>query len=215
MPGAAVAEISMLRTKGCLRGRYSFSGAPANANQWLVDGANNNDIGSQRTILVYPSLNAIEEFKILRNSYGPEFGGAGGAQINIVTRGGGNDFHAAFTTFGLNDALNAKIYLLRLRTISSCFAAMTLATRSADPSRRTKYFLFWSQEWNKEKRARVRAFQVPTAAELQGDFRDLAACPSQIPKDPANGGAPFTFNGQTNVMDPARLALLARHFFPN
>ncbi len=56
----------------------SVSGGPSNANLWMVDGANNVDIGSNRTLLVYPSLDSIEEFKIERNNYGAEFGGAGG-----------------------------------------------------------------------------------------------------------------------------------------
>jgi len=91
VPGAAVGEGFDNKNKGLLAGvDISFSGAPSNANQWTVDGANNNDIGSQRTILIYPSVDGIEEFKILTNSYGPEFGGAGGAQINLVTKGGGN-----------------------------------------------------------------------------------------------------------------------------
>ncbi len=207
MPGAAVAENFDGKNKGLLAGvDISFSGAPANANQWRVDGANNNDIGSQRTILVYPSIDAIEEFKILRNSYGPEFGGAGGAQINIVTRGGGNDFHGSVYYFGRNDALNAKNYLLLPEEHKQLLRRNDFGYTAGGPIKKDKIFFFWSQEWNKEKRARVRAFQVPTAAELTGDFRDLAACPSQIPKDPANGGAPFTFNSQTNVMDPARLS---------
>jgi len=80
MPGASVAEGFDNKSKGLMGGvDISFSGAPSNANQWRVDGANNNDIGSQRTILMYPSIDGIEEFKILRNSYGPEYGGAGGA----------------------------------------------------------------------------------------------------------------------------------------
>src|SRR5260370_12318072 len=109
MPGAAVAENFDPKNKGLLAGvDISFSGAPANANQWRVDGANNNDIGSQRTILVYPSIDAIEEFKILRNSYGPEFGGAGGAQINILTLCCGNDFHCRGLSFCPNPALNCK-----------------------------------------------------------------------------------------------------------
>ena len=58
-----------------------------------MDGANNNDVGSNRTILVYPSVDAIEEFKIQRNNYGAEFGQSGGAQVNLVTRGGTNEFH--------------------------------------------------------------------------------------------------------------------------
>ena len=65
-----------------------------------------------RTILVYPSVDAIEEFKIHRNSYGAEFGQAAGAQINIVTRGGTNEFHGSGFYFGRNDALNATNYFL-------------------------------------------------------------------------------------------------------
>jgi len=58
-----------------------------------VDGANNNDTGSQRTILIYPSVDSIEEFKIERNSYGPEFGLSAGGQVTIITKSGTNAFH--------------------------------------------------------------------------------------------------------------------------
>jgi len=213
MPGAAVAENFDAKNKGLLAGvDISFSGAPANANQWRVDGANNNDIGSQRTILVYPSIDAIEEFKILRNSYGPEFGGAGGAQINIVTRGGGNDFHGSMYYFGRNDALNARNYLLKPGQPKQLLRRNDYGYTFGGPIKKDKVFIFWSQEWNKEKRDRVRTLQVPTAAERTGNYRDMMAapigfgCPGQIPTDPFNGGAPFTFNGQTNVIDPARLS---------
>src|SRR3989442_12469162 len=113
MPGVSAPDFLNVKDKGLLGGSdLSVSGSDVTANMWTVDGANNNDVGSNRTILVYPSLEAIEEFKILRNSYGPEFGGAGGAQINIVTRGGGNDFHGSAFYFGRNDALIAKSSLL-------------------------------------------------------------------------------------------------------
>ena len=93
MPGVSAPDALNVKDKGLLSGSdMSVSGGDVTANIWTVDGANNNDVGSNRTILVYPSLEAIEEFKILRNSYGPEFGGAGGAQINIVTRGGANQY---------------------------------------------------------------------------------------------------------------------------
>ena len=93
MPGVSVGDSVNLKDKGLTSGSdMSVSGGDVTANLWTVDGANNNDVGSNRTILVYPSIEAIEEFKVMRNSYGPEFGGAGGAQINIVTRGGTNNF---------------------------------------------------------------------------------------------------------------------------
>ena len=220
MPGAAVAENFDPKNKGLLAGvDISFSGAPANANQWRVDGANNNDIGSQRTILVYPSIDAIDEFKILRNSYGPEFGGAGGAQINIVTRGGGNDFHGNAFYFGRNDALIAKNALLGPNDHKQLLRRNDFGYTIGGPIKKDKVFFFWSEEWNKEKRARVRSVQIPTLAERGGDYRDMmqtptfqgcdgtkGSLPNQIPTDPFNGNAAFTFNGQTNVIDPARLS---------
>src|SRR5260370_38910756 len=91
MPGASVGGGFDNKNKGLLAGvDISFSGAPANANQWRVNGTNNNDEGSQRTILVYPSVDSIQEFKILRNSYGPEHGGDRGRQIHIVAKAGRN-----------------------------------------------------------------------------------------------------------------------------
>src|SRR4029078_10788709 len=92
MPGVSAPDFLNVKDKGLLGGSdLSVSGSAVTANMWTVDGANNNDVGSNRTILVYPSVDAIEEFKILRNSYGAEFGQAGGAQVNVVPRHGPNN----------------------------------------------------------------------------------------------------------------------------
>jgi hypothetical protein len=70
-----------------------------------MDGANNNDVGSNRSILSYPSIEAISEFKMLRNSYGAEYRQASGAVINIVTRSGSNQCHGDVLYFGRNTHL--------------------------------------------------------------------------------------------------------------
>jgi len=218
MPGAAVAEGFDPKNKGLLSSvDISFSGAASNGNQWLVDGANNNDVGSQHTILIYPSIDAIEEFKILRNSYGPEFGGAGGSQVNIVTRGGTNAYHGTAYYFGRNDVLNAKNYLLRPTDHKQLLRRNDFGYNVGGPIKKDKIFFFWSEEWNREKRARVRENQVPTANMLAGNFSELRAsgCPNQIPVDPRTG-ATFT-NDQipTSDLSPAGQAWLSQIAAPN
>jgi len=94
MPGVSSASNFDTKNKGLQAGvDFSVNGNNTTSNIFMVDGVNNNDIGSNRTILVYPSIDAISEFKILRNSYGAEYGQASGAIVNIVTRGGTNQFH--------------------------------------------------------------------------------------------------------------------------
>jgi hypothetical protein len=187
MPGTAVGGGFDNKNKGLLAGvDISFSGAPANANQWQVNGSNNNDQGSQRTILIYPSVDAIQEFKILRNSYGPEYGGAGGAQINLVTKSGGNQFHGNVYYFGRNDALNASNFFLGQQKLG-CIPGDPVCGKKnflrrndygytiGGPIKKEKLFFFWSEEWNRERRGQVRQAWIPTAGELGGDFNDLAA----------------------------------------
>ncbi len=187
VPGAAVGESFDNKNKGLFAGvDISFSGAPSVNNQWTVDGAGNNDIGSQRTILVYPSIDGIEEFKIQRNSYGPEFGGAGGAQINVVTKGGSNQYHGDFYYFGRNDALNAKNYFLQ----SGCTAPGDTSCKKqmlrrndfgytvGGPIKKDKVYFFWSEEWNRERRGRVHHHCVPTQAERNGDFSNPVCGPA-------------------------------------
>ena len=86
----------------------SISGGASNSNLFLVDGANNVDVGSNRTILIYPSLDSIQEFKVERNSYNAQFGGAGGGIVTIVTKPGTNSLHGSAYYFGRNDVLDAK-----------------------------------------------------------------------------------------------------------
>ncbi|MFZ1008079.1 MAG: TonB-dependent receptor, partial [Candidatus Sulfotelmatobacter sp.] len=97
--------------KGLLAGSdIAVNGNPVTNNLWLVDGVNDNDLGSNRTLLIYPSIDAIAEFKFVRNSYGPEYGQASGGVVSIVTKGGTNQFHGSAYYFGRNGALDSLNY---------------------------------------------------------------------------------------------------------
>jgi len=52
----------------------SVNGNSSNQNLWTVDGVNNMDVGSNQTLLVYPSIDSIQEFRVERNSFSAEFG---------------------------------------------------------------------------------------------------------------------------------------------
>src|SRR6185437_15267404 len=72
-PGVSASQDFNGSDKGLEGGvNFSVNGNPYTNNLFLVDGVNNNDVGSNRTILIYPSVDTIAEFKMIRNSYGPE-----------------------------------------------------------------------------------------------------------------------------------------------
>jgi hypothetical protein len=173
----------------------SVSGGSVTNNYWMVDGANNIDLGSGRTILVYPSVDAIEEFKIQRNNYGAEFGQAGGAQVNLVTRGGTNEYRGSTYYFARRDQWNSTDYFLKQ-------AGREKAPLKWDdyggtfggPIIKDKLHFFVSLEWNKDERSTVRTSFVPTEAERRGDFSaSIPGCTPPTPIDPLTG-QPFPGN---------------------
>jgi hypothetical protein len=181
MPGVAAGEDYSVNNKGLKGGsNLSVSGSSSNGNQWLVDGANNNDTGSQRTILIYPSTESIQEFKIERSSYGAEFGGMAGSTINLVTKSGSNDFHGSVYYSGRNDKLNTFDPILKAgcpTCAKNKFRGNDYGYTIGGPVKKEKVFFFWSQEWNKRIEGIARSGHVPTAGERTGDFSAIAACP--------------------------------------
>jgi len=90
----------------------SVNGNGSNENLWTVDGVNNMDVGSNATLLVFPSIDTIQEFRVVRNSFSAEYGQAQGAVINLITKGGSNQFHGTGFEFLRSDALNANDFFL-------------------------------------------------------------------------------------------------------
>jgi hypothetical protein len=218
-PGVTANEGLSTVDKGLQGGSdVSVSGGSTTSNLWLVDGADNVDHGSNRTILVYPSLDAIEEFKIQRNNYGAEFGQAGGAQVNLVTRGGTNEFHGSGYYFIRRDGLNSNDYFLEQAGQPKGHLKWDdFGATLGGPVIKDKLHFFVSWEKNKDDRSDVRSGFVPTAAERAGDFSGapLAGCTPQVPKDPLTG-QPFPGNKiPANRLNAAGVAFLNLYQLPN
>ncbi len=90
---------------------FSINGSRPTQNAWTVDGADNLDRGANLTLLNYPSVDAIDEFKVLRSDYSAEFGRAGGGQINVVTKSGTSQFHGDAYEFNRNNDYSANSFL--------------------------------------------------------------------------------------------------------
>ena len=136
----------------------SFAGARRNGINWLVDGASNVDVGSNITLLSTPSLESIEEFKIITSSYAAEWPRSGGGIVNVVTKSGTNQWRGSAYEFFRNDGaerqqllpqaggLHGRLGRLHAdperrghpRGPGRASATTTSATRSAGPSRRTR-----------------------------------------------------------------------------
>jgi hypothetical protein len=172
MPGVSSAANFDTKNKGLQSGvDFSVNGNNTTGNLTIVDGVNDNDVGSNRTVLVYPSIDAIQEFKILRNSYGPEYGQAMGAIITILTRSGSNSFHGGAFYDGRNDALNATDWINGLNHIKKdVLRRNDWGYTIGGPIFKDKLFFFFSEEWNHEQRGAARSGDVPTALEKSGDF---------------------------------------------
>jgi hypothetical protein len=186
-PGVAAANDFNARDKGLTGGSdFSVNGNPYTNNLFLVDGVNNNDMGSGRTILVYPSVDAISEFKLLSNSYGPEYGQASGAIISITTKSGENKWHGGVFYAGRNDLLDANDWFSNHspNPVKSELRRNDFGYNVSGPIIKNKLFFFWNQEWNYEVRGVAVNACVPTAAEQAGDFsQDFSGA---APPDPTH-----------------------------
>src|SRR5258708_36129088 len=97
-------------------GMVSFNGMAGNFNNYMVDGANNNNgffeqqIG--RTSIPFQfSEDVVQEFQVSSTGYEAEFGQAGGGVVNTVTKSGGNAFHGDGYYYLLDSALNANDFI--------------------------------------------------------------------------------------------------------
>jgi hypothetical protein len=245
VPGVAQDNGFAYNQKGLNGGAdISISGGASNANTFLVDGANNVDVGSGRTLLVYPSIDSIEEFKVERNSYGAQFGGNSGGQVTLITKSGTNQIHGSLYYFGRNDVFDANNTNLKANSPG----APTPKLRRNDfgytvggPIKKDKIFFFWSQEWNRQITGRVNSGRVPTPLERTGDFSDQAndsaftsantvgCLPAAGLADPGNGvGGAFTASPHNSAatgagfidvipasrMSPAGTGVLSTYLLP-
>ena len=107
--GAQSGDMNPLYWRPGQRSAISVGGNRPNANYFLLDGATNTD-PTFNTQNLSASPDAVQEFQVQVGSYSAEMGGAGGGQVNIVTRSGGSSLHGTAYEFLRNGALDAHSF---------------------------------------------------------------------------------------------------------
>jgi hypothetical protein len=168
VPGAVPAAPG---SAGSVRGDFAFSinGGREDANNFLLDGAFNVD-PKLNTFGVKPAVDAIREFEVLAHSYDSSFGRNAGAQVNIVVKSGGNDFHGSAYEFFRNGALDARNYFAPKDQEAPEYNRNQFGASLGGHIIKNKTFFFGDYEGTRIREGITRITTVPTAAERSGDF---------------------------------------------
>ena len=165
--GAQTGEMNPLYWRPGQRSSVTIGGNRPNANYFLLDGTTNTD-PTFNTLNLSPSPDAVQEFKVQTSSYSAEIGGAGGGQINIVTRSGSNQFHGTAYEFLRNGALDAHTF--GDMGMSKHLVQNNYGASFGGPIVHGKTFFFVNFEGFRHNKADTMTETVPTADEIAGDF---------------------------------------------
>ena len=169
IPGAAILDEDQLALTTSLSiSQAAINGNRPNYNSLSVDGGYNMDSGSNNSQVNNVGIDFIQEVKIQTSNFSAEYGRNAGAAVNIVTRGGGNDFHGSVFEFLRNDKLDARSFFSPVR---QKLRFNNFGWNFNGPIKKDKFFFFAGQEFKyiRQDAAPVRR-NLPTRAERLGDF---------------------------------------------
>jgi hypothetical protein len=203
------------------RDSFSVAGLPNTANYYMIDGIDNNDI-SINIAAAKPSIDSIREYKIQSGTYSAEFGHGGGAQVNVITKSGANEFHGTAYEFLRNSAMDARNYFDRADEKIPALNRHQYGGTIGGPIRRNKTFFFGSYEGLRLRQGITRGALTPSAAMKRGDFSELlqannilGAAPIVV-RDPFNNNAAFPGNIiPADRFDPSGAAIANLYPDPN
>jgi hypothetical protein len=221
--GAATGDMNPLYWRPGQRSAVSIGGSRPNGNYFLLDGATNTD-PTFSTQNLSASPDAVLEFQVETGSYSADMGGAGGGQINIVTRSGTGKFHGTAYEFLRNGALDAHSF--NQMGGSNFLVQNNFGASVGGPLPHLgKTFFFVNYEGFRNVEIDAMVDTVPTVAEASGDFSQSGVNiydptttqpnPGYNPSLPVSKTNPqyirqqFQYNGVLNVIPPGRLTQAA------
>ncbi len=207
---------------------YTVNGARPTMMDTVIDGvtASFPTVNGFTGISVFPSVDAIQEFKVLGANYPAEYGRSLGSVLNVVYKSGTNDFRGSAYEFYRDSAMDANNFFAnRAGTPLGDYRRSQFGGVMGGPIRRSRTFFMTSFEGLRENRASQTTTTVPTLLQRQGDFSQTFAQngqqirifdPFTTRPNPSGSGFlrdQFAANViPTALMDPIALKVL--QFFP-
>jgi hypothetical protein len=207
-----------------------FNGMRQDANNWLINGGEAYDRGGGGILIVSPSQEIIQEFKVETSNYAADLGNSSGGMINMATKSGTRQFHGSAWEYNRNDALQAFNFLAKrsgqidkpeLRyNVFGFNLGGPVEFKSSNP----KTFFFYNQEWRREiQGGSILRARVPTAAEYGGNLSTMGhpivpttTDPNRLAQYAADGltpGQPFPNDTiPSDLFDPNAVLFLQSGF---
>jgi len=194
-------------------GGINVHGARALQNNFLLDGVDNNSISENvqelTTQVSRPSVDAIQEFKVVTSPYSAEYGRSPGAAISVSTKSGTNGFHGTGYEYFRNDKMDTIDYFSqRANADKPKNDQNQYGGNLGGPVVKDRAFFFTDFEGTRITRGVTRLTRVPTADERAGIFTSTV-------RDPVTG-LPFANNSiPSNRIDPYAAAIINLVPLPN
>jgi hypothetical protein len=159
--GAASSEVST-------RGTFSLSvgGSRAQSTDWLLDNTANGELTSGALAIV-PSIDSIQEFKVLTYNYSAEYGTRAGPTVLVTTKSGSNQLHGSLYEYLRNTKFDAKSFFAAFR---EQFNLNQFGGSVGGPIKKDKTFFFVNYEAKRQRHGIPYIGLVPTQAMMNGDF---------------------------------------------
>jgi hypothetical protein len=148
----------------------NFGGTFFGTAEYLLDGTWDTRVDWGGVIYV-PSVDAVQEMKVMTNAFTAQYGWSSGNVVNIVTKSGSNGFHGDAWEFYANSSLDARYYFNDGAQPS--FNRNQFGGTIGGPIKKDKLFFFAYYEGERQSTPSTNSYTLPTMAERGGDFSAL------------------------------------------
>jgi hypothetical protein len=171
----------------------NVGGQRSGHNIYLLDGFKVTD-ELFNNLVINPSVDSIQEFKIQKSQYPAEFGGKASALINVATRAGTNAYRGTLFEFLRNERFDAHNYFDSKDSPVPPLRQNQFGGAIGGPIRRDRTFFFASYEGQRIRRSLTRTFSVPPVAMRGGDFSSVGPICDPLTVGQTGACAPFPQN---------------------